>query len=113
MKKVYISGAITGNPNYKSDFQRGEMFWQLRGDGTPINPTRIELPLTYAEYMAVCYKLIDLCDELYVLRGWQKSKGARAEINYAKSLGKPIRFEEKQWALKKKQGRLENATQPD
>lgn len=87
---VYISGKITNNENYKNDFLKAEC-WLKLNDYTPINPVKVceMLPnLAYNKYMAIDYKLIDLCDAIFMLDGWQKSKGACAELSYAKSLGK-------------------------
>lgn len=87
---VYISGKITGNENYKDDFRKAEL-WLKLNDYTPINPAKLDeaLPkLTYQQFMAIDYKLIELCDAIFMLDGWQKSKSACAELSYAKSLGK-------------------------
>jgi hypothetical protein len=37
---------------------------------------------------------IELADVVYVLKGWEKSEGAKIEIEYAKRLGKKIVYEE-------------------
>lgn len=93
--RLYISGKITNNPNYKEDFGKAEK-WLLSKGITPINPCKINDicdKLTYEEFMKVDYCLIDLCDGLFMLKGWQDSKGALSEMCYAKSLGKKILYQ--------------------
>lgn len=94
---VYISGAITNNPNYKDDFQKAEQ-WLVLKDLTPINPSKLDfvLPkskLTYEQFMKIDYALLEMCDAIFMLGGWQKSKGACAELSYANSLGKKVLYQ--------------------
>ena len=93
--RIYISGQISGKDNFPEDFQKAEC-WLKLNDYQPINPAKFNnvLPkLDYKDYMAIDYKLIDLCDGIYMLDGWQKSKGACAELSYAKSLGKKVIYQ--------------------
>jgi hypothetical protein len=39
-----------------------------------------------------CYPLIDACDAVYFYEGWQNSKGAQCELQYAKAKGKKLLF---------------------
>lgn len=98
--KVYISGKITDNLHYKEDFARAEQFIKSKGY-KPLNPAKIGLDLSYEEYMQLDFKLIEMADCIYMLKGWQDSKGATAELTYAKALNKKIKYEGKQWILKK------------
>ena len=94
---VYISGKITGKEDYKDDFLTAEC-WLKLNDYKVINPAKVAevLPnLTYQQFMAIDYKLIELCDAIFMLDGWQKSKGAVAELGYAKSLGKKVMYQDK------------------
>jgi nucleoside 2-deoxyribosyltransferase len=52
------------------------------------------LPTDYEYWHAYNRKMIDHCDELYVMdvAGRETSKGVLAEIDYASELGKPIRL---------------------
>lgn len=91
---VYISGKITNNENYKNDFLKAEQ-WLKLNDYKVVNPSRlidIFPKLNYQQLMAIDYKLIELCDAIFMLDGWQKSKGACAELSYAKSLGKKVLY---------------------
>jgi hypothetical protein len=101
---VYISGKITGKEDYKDDFIKAE-FWLKLNDYKVINPAKLDevLPkLTYQQYMAIDYKLIEIADAIFMLDGWQKSKGAVAELSYAKTLSKKIMYQDKYKDFKRK-----------
>lgn len=53
------------------------------------------------ERMKICYSMISLCDGVYFARDWEKTEVGKAEYQYAKSLGKQIHFESKQWGMNK------------
>ena len=105
---VYISGKITGNENYKNDFLKAEQ-WLKLNDYKVLNPSRlidIFPSLEYAQLMSIDYKLIELCDAIFMLGGWQKSKGACAELSYAKSLGKKVLYQD--YFKEFKKGKVQN-----
>lgn len=61
-----------------------------------VNPACISAvipPLTYEEYMRLDLHLMDLCEAVYMLKGWQESKGANREYGYALAKDKIIIFE--------------------
>ena len=92
--RYYISGQITNNPTYKKDFERAEFWIRLNGDNA-ISPTILDKYgfLNYAEYMKIDLALLEICDGIYMLNNWKKSKEAKTELAVAKSLGKKIIFE--------------------
>ena len=101
--RYYISGAITNNPNYISDFERAEMWLKLQGYEA-INPCKVQYDFfTYAEYMKIDLALLELCDGIYMLSNWESSQGAKTELAVAKALGKKVKFESKQWAIRPKE----------
>ena len=56
----------------------------MHPDAEIINPTVLSaLPLTYDEYMNLDLQLLDMCGAVYMLDGWEKSKGACIEYGYA------------------------------
>ena len=83
--RIYISGPMTNVKNYKENFARAEK--QLRADGHEvINPAAVDMILhnaSYEEYMKVDMFLLDMCDAVYMLKGWQQSCGANREYGYA------------------------------
>ena len=96
--RIYISGAITNNPNHESDFLDAQIKLLERGYQV-INPVIVgkQLPkdLSYKEYMQIDLKLLDLCDSIYMLEGWENSIGACCEYSYARTMGKNILFQTK------------------
>lgn len=92
--KVYISGPITNNPFYKKHFARAES--ELKEQGyTPINPGKIGEyeGLSYEDMMVVDFALLGVCDAIYMLKGWEDSKGANAELTVARVTGKQVMLE--------------------
>lgn len=93
---IYISGRITDNPNYVDDFFNAEK-WLIEQGNETINPSNLNIvfpSLSYEQYMALDYKLIEMADGIFMLHNWQKSKGACAELSYAKSLGKKVIYQD-------------------
>lgn len=88
MKKVYISGRITENANYKTDFEVAETVLKNAGY-EPINPAKEHLPdgATWVDYMRHDIQLLCDCDAIYMLAGWRKSEGAKIEHKLAQDLG--------------------------
>lgn len=84
--RVYISGAITGTDDYMERFARAEGMLADAGYSV-INPAAVNamLPqdMTYEEYMAHDMFLMDMCDAVYMLAGWEQSRGANREYGYA------------------------------
>ena len=93
--RVYISGAISGTDDYMERFQRAEDKLNAEGIKT-INPAKVNenLPFTYEEYMKIDLLMIDMCDGIYMMHGWQKSPGANRELGYALAKEKTLLFEE-------------------
>lgn len=90
--RIYISGPITGDPDYARKFSRAAE--ALRAKGLDyINPA--ELPnvapgLSWAEYIKLDLRLIDHCDAIMFLKGWASSAGCCKEAAYAKGRGLPV-----------------------
>ena len=84
--KVYISGPITGNPDYEDDFGRAWVYLNNKGHA-PISPIDIgrEIKMkmgrepTWEEYMREDIKALMDCDGIYMLDGWLSSDGAKLE----------------------------------
>ena len=94
--RVYISGPITGVPDYMDKFAEAEKELKEKSY-TVVNPAKINygMPedMTYEEYMEIDIRLIELCDAIYMIRGWEMSRGANREYGYASGLGKTIMYQ--------------------
>ena len=84
MIKIYISGKITGTTDYIQIFERAE---KALSNYIVINPAKVneQLPIetTWKEYMQMSMTMLKMCDSIYMLKGWEDSKGARLEYNSA------------------------------
>lgn len=91
--RIYISGAITGTTDYMRRFRIAEMIFEERGLDV-VNPAKLcsSLPTDFRheEYMKVCLAALDSCDAIYMLTGYENSKGAMIELGYAKGKGLKI-----------------------
>lgn len=47
----------------------------------------------YEEYMKMSMCMLDMCDYICMLKGWQDSRGANREYGYALAKDKTIIFE--------------------
>ena len=86
--RLYLSGKITGNENYKADFAaaRGE----LENAGYDVcDPTSFDLPedIPWAEAMKYDIREMLRCDGVALLSNWPESKGSCIEARLAKDLG--------------------------
>ena len=103
-RTIYISGAITHDPDYMNHFIKAETdiyFEVAKGNmdfTSVINPAKVSLHLpigfSHDDYMHVCFAMLDMCQAIYMLNGWEYSKGGRMEHIYAKNLGLEIYYEE-------------------
>ena len=94
--KMYISGAITGTDDYMERFAKAEKESTEQGYSV-VNPAKVNAQLpedtTYEEYMKMCFCMLDMCDSIYMLKGWEKSCGANREYSYALAKDMIIMFE--------------------
>lgn len=90
--KVYISGSITNDFNYKEKFKQAEEKLLKMGHAV-LNPTVIPPMFSHEEHLHIDYAMIDVSDALYMLKDWEDSKGAKLEKGYALKNGKKIFYE--------------------
>lgn len=81
--KIYISGKITGDPNYKEKFERIQKDLEAEGY-TILNPAVLPQGLTNAEYMKICFAMIDTADAVAFIEGFVDSPGSMLELEYCK-----------------------------
>lgn len=91
---IYIAGRMAGNPNYKEEFKKAEQGLKDRGH-TVINPSMMPKGLSDEKYMPICLAMLDAADAIYLLSGWENSKGAKLERMYAIYQRKKVLYEMK------------------
>jgi len=87
--KIYIAGKITGELNYKEKFDIAATSLEAQGY-IVLNPAELPEGMLPADYMRICFAMIDTADAIYLLKGWYSSSGASIERNYAMYTGKSI-----------------------
>lgn len=83
--KVYIAGAISSNTDYIEQFKTAEETLTRAGHAV-INPVK-NLGFSYREYINMGLCELMHCDAIYLLKGWEQSKGAQLELKYAETVG--------------------------
>lgn len=107
MKKVYVSGPMAGLEDLnKRAFNFAELVLDVKGYQV-INPVALgdELEETgtldgmneserYMAYLRHDLVHVPQCDSIYMLKGWEKSRGAMAEFTLAKLCDLEVLFED-------------------
>lgn len=93
MMRVYLSGPMSSDSDYMSKFTEADQF--LRNQGYHVaNPAELyrSLPddITYEELLKLDLQILEMCDTLVQLPGWEKSCGANREYGYALAMDKLI-----------------------
>ncbi len=97
---IYISGAISSDKNYKKKFAKAEKYLSKTYNGFVFNPVKA----TKKEFgkpeetewhilMIYCIARLVCCDEIYMLKDWEKSHGACIEYLWAQKMGIKITYE--------------------
>lgn len=89
-KKIYIAGPMTGHEDFnRPAFNDADSV--LSGCGNVIlNPAILPDGLSQPEYMQICLAMVMCADAIYLLKGWENSKGAMAELSLAEKLNLEI-----------------------
>ena len=93
-KTVYIAGKIKNNDNYVEDFKKGEEQLRKLKYTKILNPAVLNFNIDYEQYMPICFAMIDVSDNVYFLKNWMDSEGAKREMSYALAKKKTIMYEE-------------------
>ena len=108
-KRVFISGKITGEPIWDciNKFTKAEydtirlleldMRLDMGGNRdavfNPLHLSGIHFGIRHDEAMEICFKVLETCTHIYMLKDWELSRGAKMEREMAKVLGLEIIYE--------------------
>ncbi len=81
--KIYIAGKITGDPHYKEKFARVQKDLEAEGY-IVLNPAILPQGLSSADYMRICFAMIDIADTVAFTEDFFDSPGAMLELEYCK-----------------------------
>lgn len=90
--KVYLSGPMTGLPNFNYDAFNAAAA-QLRAAGFHVeNPAENPHPecRSWQAYMRLAVAQLATCDRIVVLPGWSYCKGAKLEVAIGTALGMSV-----------------------
>ena len=92
MTRIYISGAITSDPDFERKFEETERTLKSFGF-IPVNPAKLAGIFPegeYEEYMAIDFVMLQYCQAVVLLESAIHSSGAKREIVFAQDLGIPV-----------------------
>lgn len=95
MKKIYISGPISGYDIKERKERFNEVELALVKTGYEVvNPTKNGLPpeATTHEHMKKDIELLLTCDAIYMMEKWTHSKGCKVEFDIATAIGLEVIF---------------------
>lgn len=116
--KVYICGAMSGLPdcNYPAFHAAAA---QLRAKGYDVlspaeyhkrarlnEPRSGDLEVPWSTWLRRGLRLMLKCDEVFVLEGWEQSRGATLEVQVARELSIPVRALNEAWVSNRRAERL-------
>jgi hypothetical protein len=97
MKRIYISGKITGLPinDVRAKFAEAKKDLEKQGYQA-ISPLETGIPYsaTWETHLVADIILLVGCDAIYMLSDWENSKGATLERNIAEATGKEIIYQD-------------------
>ncbi len=88
---LYLSGPITGELNYQTNFYMAHILVTFRGHDA-LNPAFLPKGIGYRAAMDIDLTMLKHADGIVMLQGWKKSRGARRELKEAIRLGLKVYY---------------------
>lgn len=97
--RIYISGAMTNDPLHEYKFNAAEKILKESYD-TVINPVKLSKDVVstikdpnYMDFLIYDISMMRNCKNIFMLKGWEQSPGARAEHAVATACGMNIIYQ--------------------
>lgn len=91
-KRLYISGAISKDPDYYEKFS-ATAAWIAAHGAAYFNPAELNKVIpeaAWGTYMIFCNTGMKMCDAMVLLPGAEYSAGSQIELHWAREKGLPI-----------------------
>lgn len=92
-KKIYIAGPMSGMPEFNNTAFISKASELAQEGHIVLNPAVLPAGMKWEEYMYICITMVSVADEIYMLKGWEESKGANIEHKEALAQGKSVVYE--------------------
>lgn len=89
--KIYIAGKISGDSKYREKFQRVEKEMENKGF-VVLNPAALPEGMRPADYMRICFAMMDCADVVAFLPDYEQSRGAQLEWAWCQYVGKQTMY---------------------
>lgn len=95
IRKAYIAGKITNDPDYRKKFSvvagaLNQMGYRV------MSPAVMPDGFDYEDYMTVCFAMMSVCEICFMLPDWKESPGAQREHTRANEIGMEIQYLEQE-----------------
>lgn len=103
--KAYIAGKITGDTEYQEKFGRAQRLLEEEGF-VVLNPAVMAEGMRPADYMRICFAMMDSADIVAFLPDWIKSRGAGLEHEWCQYVGKQTMYLDQMSFYKPEEGTI-------
>lgn len=101
--KAYIAGKITGDAEYQEKFRRAQKLLEDQGF-VVLSPAVMPEGMRPADYMRICFAMMDSADVVAFLPDYTQSRGAQLEWAWCQYVGKTTMYLEQMSFWRKQHG---------
>ena len=91
--KAYIAGKISGDSTYREKFKTAEQALSNQGF-VVLNPADLPEGMNPADYMRICFAMMESADIVAFLPDYEQSRGAQLEWSWCQYAGKQTMYRE-------------------